>query len=59
MCIRDSWWSDAPSGAGVFKAKAPPHAPPQLGWVALGEYAGSAPPALVAATREVKAVAVE
>ena len=24
------WWIDAPSGAGVFKAKAPPHAPPQL-----------------------------
>ena len=26
------WWIDAPSGAGVFKARAPAHAPPQLGW---------------------------
>ena len=52
------WWIDAPSGAGIFKVKAPPHAPPQpAGWRSAstpGAYA-----ALVAATREVKAVVVE
>lgn len=43
------WWIDRPNGDGVFKAPAPMHAPPQVGWKPLGDY--SPPPALVAAFR--------
>jgi len=32
------WWIDEPGGDGVFKAPAPAHAPPQIGWLKLGEY---------------------
>ena len=42
------WWIDDPSGAGVFKAPAPSHAPPQLGWRKLG---AQEPPELVATMR--------
>jgi len=31
------WWIDTPEGAGVFKAKGPSHAPPQLGWEMLDD----------------------
>ena len=53
------WWIDAPSGAGVFKAPAPAHAPPQLGWNPLGAAGGAqsqAVPMLVAAIRNLTAV---
>jgi len=43
------WWIDAPEGHGVFKARAPAHAPPQLGWAAL---VAAEPPQLVATFRE-------
>lgn len=43
------WWIDAPGGAGVYKAKAPPHAPPQVGWKTLSGV--GPPPSLVAAMR--------
>jgi hypothetical protein len=51
------WWIDAPSGAGVFKARAPAHAPPQLGWRPLGAAGGEETvlPLLVAATRNLAA----
>jgi len=44
-----NWWIDEPSGAGVFKARGPSHAPPQLGWVKLG--AAHPPPSMVAVLR--------
>jgi len=43
------WWIDEPGGAGVFKAHAPSHAPPQTGWLKLGPY--DPPPNLVATFR--------
>lgn len=43
------WWIDEPSGAGVFKAQGPAHAPPQLGWKSLGKY--GPPPNLVGTLR--------
>jgi len=43
------WWIDEPQGHGVWKGRAPAHAPPQLGWVPLGDF--GAPPALVATMR--------
>lgn len=44
------WWIDAPNGNGVYKAEAPAHAPPQLGWELLGAHAP--PPAFVGTFRE-------
>lgn len=44
------WWIDAASGDGVFKAKGPPHAPPAVGYEALGT-AARGPPASVRAYR--------
>ena len=43
------WWIDEPDGAGVYKAAAPPHAPPAVGWELLGDYAP--PPSHVAVFR--------
>ena len=52
------WWIDEPGGNGVFKAAAPSHAPPQLGWVALGQGLGAKRlPSLVAAFRRLRAAA--
>jgi hypothetical protein len=48
------WWIDEPSGAGVWKAKAPAHAPPQLGWAALDGKESRRAPVLVSALRESK-----
>ena len=48
------WWIDEPSGEGVFKAAAPAHAPPQLGWVELGASRGAAVPTLVATLRALR-----
>jgi len=47
------WWIDEPNGKGVWKAEAPKHAPPQLGWVPLGNR--GLPPTLVASVRKVPA----
>eukprot|EP00908_Phaeocystis_cordata_P022282 Transcript_4703.p2 GENE.Transcript_4703~~Transcript_4703.p2 ORF type:complete len:375 (+),score=95.91 Transcript_4703:114-1127(+) len=44
-----SWWIDEPDGHGVYKAAAPSHAPPQVGWAPLGPH--KIPPALVATMR--------
>ena len=33
------WWIDAPNGDGVYKAPAPRHAPPAVGWQLLGDFA--------------------
>lgn len=44
-----SWWIDRPNGDGVFKAAAPMHAPPQVGWKPLGGH--HPPPGLVATFR--------
>ena len=44
-----SWWIDEPEGHGVYKAEAPAHAPPQVGWSPLGPH--HIPPALVATLR--------
>lgn len=44
------WWIDAPGGMGIYKAAAPEHAPPQVGWRLLGDY--SPAPALVATFRK-------
>ena len=43
------WWIDAPDGNGVYKARAPDHAPPQIGWELLGNYAPA--PAMVRSLR--------
>jgi len=43
------WWIDRPDGAGVYKAEAPQHAPPQNNWKLLGSY--GPPPAMVATFR--------
>lgn len=32
------WWIDGPSGAGIYKAPGPAHAPPAQGWRLLGDY---------------------
>lgn len=45
------WWIDAPNGNGVYKAVAPAHAPPQIGWKPLTSH--RLPPALVATFRGV------
>lgn len=45
------WWIDEPGGSGVYKAPAPPHAPPQLGWIQLGAKS-EPPPSLVATFRK-------
>ena len=44
------WWIDKPDGNGVYKALAPTHAPPQVGWKLLGDYAPA--PNMVATFRE-------
>ena len=33
------WWIDAPSGAGIFKATGPVHAPPAAGYEIIGDHA--------------------
>merc|ERR1719271_27151 len=47
------WWIDAPQGHGVYKARGPAHAPPQLGWKVLVD--GAPVPELVATFRDLPA----
>jgi len=51
-----NWWIDAPDGNGVYKAVAPAHAPPQVGWNLLVPTRGATvpPPALVATFRDLE-----
>jgi len=44
------WWIDKPDGNGAYKAVAPVHAPPQIGWKSLGDYAPA--PNMVATMRQ-------
>ena len=37
------WWIDAPSGAGIFKATGPVHAPPAAGYEIIGDHAAPVP----------------
>merc|ERR1712028_51189 len=37
------WWIDQPDGSGVYKAVAPKHSPPQVGWKLLGDGVAPAP----------------
>jgi hypothetical protein len=49
--LDEMWWIDDPAGHGVFKAPAPAHAPPSVGWQPIGGDA-KMPPACVATFRE-------